>query len=402
LLFRFKSEMSEDERPRKRARLIETAPLELPVLVETKLSSPPSLPIEAATSPPVAAEAASPTLSQYAESDRLSWIRPIEGRRQEQTLEVIFEGLPRHGDDGISARTPAVDRLTARLRGDGHLLRGAGTIEADVSTAERGERVHYTDIHLLSVEGRERTVGHLWSRLAELQATDAATYSTFCNFFLPDFVMSGRTTPPSARDALKALYDADRLGTGNDLTFSLQCLFNMFEVVGYRSPDVGRQPWPPQPGPYLARNFVTVGRPQHPESSVASGTIDFFAPDGQLLQAGALRSRTIGTLADVFGESGARLPPFASQETLARHLPPPPPPPPAREVPQEEAKIKEEACCVCLTYKINAVYPDCGHMVSCHECAKKIFASAKVEQRRCPTCRKETKAAPIKVFRGDA
>jgi hypothetical protein len=69
------------------------------------------------------------------------------------------------------------------------------------------------------------------------------------------------------------------------------------------------------------------------------------------------------------------------------------------EVPQEEAAEGEQACGICLVYKVNAVFPECGHMMSCYDCAKAIFARPLVKERLCPVCRKAMQMKPIQVFK---
>jgi hypothetical protein len=353
--------MSEDERASKRARLLESAPLDTEIKSEQTalLASP--LPLEADASQEVAA---------------------LQGEPRVPRPSFRFTTTARPGGIDIYTRS-VVGRLPDRL----------------YSFA------------------RELVVARLIRPLVEMQVRDAAKYEAFCTFFLPDYMTVSRTTPPSPRDALYALFEAERLGSGEDMTFSLRCLSDMFEVVGYdhapiAAPDpmiLSDEETPPRIEPPRELEIRSMPYPQmmHAPSRrgahqiVATGTIDLFGQPPShdpIIQRGPFRMHTTGRMAELFGEQV--LGPRPLSATQKKEETPPPLPP--REVPQEEAKTKEEACCICLTYKINAVYPDCGHMISCYECAKKIATSTKADQRRCPTCRKETKATPIKVFRGDA
>jgi hypothetical protein len=63
-----------------------------------------------------------------------------------------------------------------------------------------------------------------------------------------------------------------------------------------------------------------------------------------------------------------------------------------------EADEEQSTCCICFTNFINAVFLDCQHMYCCVACAEHLFASPKVESRRCPVCRTPLKQKPLGVF----
>jgi len=46
--------------------------------------------------------------------------------------------------------------------------------------------------------------------------------------------------------------------------------------------------------------------------------------------------------------------------------------------------VTENACCICFTNKINTVFVDCGHLISCPPCS--------VQVQTCPVCRANIKS----------
>ena len=57
---------------------------------------------------------------------------------------------------------------------------------------------------------------------------------------------------------------------------------------------------------------------------------------------------------------------------------------------QSEIRNDEKNCKICMELDIDCVFVDCGHMVSCMQCASKFLI--------CPICRKKIKQK-LKIFR---
>jgi len=53
--------------------------------------------------------------------------------------------------------------------------------------------------------------------------------------------------------------------------------------------------------------------------------------------------------------------------------------------------ISNKLCIICSSKKADVAFIDCGHMVTCNECANKIRKS------KCPVCRKNIKAI-LKIY----
>ena len=56
------------------------------------------------------------------------------------------------------------------------------------------------------------------------------------------------------------------------------------------------------------------------------------------------------------------------------------------------------ACLACTTAKADIAFIECGHMITCEKCAKKL-KNELFNKRKCPVCRKPIKKL-LKIYTG--
>lgn len=59
--------------------------------------------------------------------------------------------------------------------------------------------------------------------------------------------------------------------------------------------------------------------------------------------------------------------------------------------------VSHKLCIVCSEKKSDVAFIDCGHMVTCENCANKIKGNPMRYMRKCPVCRKEIKGI-LKIY----
>ncbi len=68
-------------------------------------------------------------------------------------------------------------------------------------------------------------------------------------------------------------------------------------------------------------------------------------------------------------------------------------------IPNEDEVLEmsnKNACLICSGAKADVAFVDCGHMVTCEKCAKRI-KNESIYKRKCPVCRKPVKKI-LKIF----